>query len=161
MSSAELSAPSSPAHGGGDTPEVSPPASAGFAMRLQVPAESGSLSLIRHAVGGIAVALGDDPAAVADIRLALTEVCSTAIRRAAGRGTIELRCDATHGALRVVVRDTAPADGGAEGGGVLRTGDGVPLPLVAALTETVELRHATDGPGTEVTLTFALARMQR
>jgi hypothetical protein len=55
--------------------------------------------------------------------------------------------------LRVTVRDEGEASGddaGADGA--------LPLPLVAALSETVELRRLKppSAPGAEVTMTFAL-----
>lgn len=122
-----------------------------FDLRLAVPSDAAALSLVRHAVGGIAAALGLGPAAVADVRLALTEVCSTAIRRSDGAGPLEIAADVRDDALRVVVRDRAaqPTSG---------PGEALPLPLVAAITETVELRRARGG-GSEVTMTFALQRV--
>jgi anti-sigma regulatory factor (Ser/Thr protein kinase) len=126
----------------------------GFDLRLSVPADPASLRVVRHAIGGIATALGLDPAGVADVRLALTEVCSTAIQRTEGRGALAVACDIVGAALRVTVRDDGgPTDAGAPG-------DALPLPLVAALTETVELRRlkAPLGPGTEVTMTFRFDR---
>lgn len=126
----------------------------GFDLRLNVPADPAALSVVRHAVGGIATALGLDPAGVADVRLALTEVCSTAIRRTGGRGALSVACDLDGAALRVVVRDEGTAADGAAATVALP----LPLPLVAALTETVELRtlKAPQPPGTEVTMTFGL-----
>jgi serine/threonine-protein kinase RsbW len=123
-----------------------------FDLRLSVPSDATALALVRHAVGGIAAALGLGPAAVADVRLALTEVCSTAIRRGSAMSPLEITADLRDDALRVVVRDRAPQP--ASG-----AGDALPLPLVAAITETVELRRARGG-GTEVTMTFALPRAQ-
>jgi anti-sigma regulatory factor (Ser/Thr protein kinase) len=125
----------------------------GFDLRLTVDAEPNALAVVRHAVGGAASALGLDPAAVADIRLALTEVCSAALRRGeAGDPSrppapLDVTAHAHEGTLRIVVRDRAP---GAPSG----PGDALPLPLVAAITETVELRRARGG-GTEVAMTFA------
>jgi serine/threonine-protein kinase RsbW len=125
----------------------------GFDLRLRVPADPAALTVIRHAVAGIATALGIDAAGVSDVRLALTEVCSTAIRRRRGRGTLEVTCDLDEASLRVAVRDEGP-------GAAAEPAEGLPLPLVAALTDTVELRRLKPphGPGTEVTLTFALER---
>jgi anti-sigma regulatory factor (Ser/Thr protein kinase) len=124
----------------------------GFDLRLGVPADAAALSVVRHAAGGVAVALGMGPADVADVRLAVTEVCSTAIRRVEGNGTLEVACGLDGAALRVTVRDEG-ARGAQES-----PAEGLPLPLVAALTETIELRRlkAPHAAGTEVTMTFAL-----
>lgn len=123
----------------------------GFDLRLRVPADPAALTVVRHAVAGIATALGIGPAGVADVRLALTEVCSTAIRQRRGQGALEVSCDLDGDALRVTVRDEGP-------GAAAEPDETLPLPLVAALTDTVELRRLKPphGPGTEVTLTFGL-----
>lgn len=125
----------------------------GFDLRLAVPADAAALGVVRHAVGGIAAALGMDPAGVADVRLAVTEVCSSAIRRADGHGTLDVACDLDGAALRVTIRDEDAAAAGPES-----PADTLPLPLVAAITESIELRRLKrpQTPVTEVTMTFGL-----
>jgi len=114
---------------------------------LHAPAAATSLAVIRHTVGATASALGLDAARVADVRLALTEAMTAAIRRADPGATLEVRAELSDGALRVAVRDD---------GGVLPINDDLPLPLVAALSDAVEVTHLDPG-GTEVAMTFGFA----
>jgi anti-sigma regulatory factor (Ser/Thr protein kinase) len=128
--------------------EAALPLPTAFELRLVFPADPNALAGIRHALGGIAGALGVGPAGIADVRLALTEVCSAAIRGDDGDGELEVRAALRDGALQVVVADgmeLAPGSGAQAG---------FPLPLVAALTETLELRRVRGG--SEVVMTFAL-----
>ena len=139
-------------------PDVAPAAAQARARRerparvellLRTPAEPASLAIVRHAVGGTASALGLDPAGAADVRLALTEAVTAAIRRSADHeATIEIRAELVDQALRIAVRDE---------GGALPINDDLPLPLVAAISDAVELSHLPGG-GTEVAMTFGLDR---
>ena len=115
---------------------------------VRTPADAASLAIVRHCVGATAGALGFDAARVADVRLALTEAMTAAIRRAVPGEMLEVRADVTNDALRVAVRDRC---------GALPINDDLPLPLVAALSDAVEVRHL-DGGGTEVAVSFGLTR---
>ncbi|HEX6389648.1 MAG TPA: ATP-binding protein [Solirubrobacteraceae bacterium] len=115
---------------------------------LRAPADAASLAVVRHSVGATAAALGFDAARVADVRLALTEAMTAAIRRAVAGEMLEVRAVVAGGALRVAVRDK---------GGSMRINDDLPLPLVAALSDAVEVSHL-DGGGTEVAVSFGLSR---
>lgn len=119
-----------------------------FDLRLVITNDPDALAAIRHALGGVAGALGMAPTGIADLRLALTEVCSAAMRRDAEVGDLEILAGLDGERLRVTIRGAAslaPSAGP----------DGFPLPLVAALTETLELRRAAGG--SEVVMTFPLA----
>jgi anti-sigma regulatory factor (Ser/Thr protein kinase) len=135
-------------------PRALRPTARRFSLDLRLPAEAASLTLVRHAIGGTAAALGMPPAAVADVRLALTEACSAAIRRAAaddgGHAELHITAGLSDGALRVVVEHLG------DGVGPGAPGDGLPLPLVAALADAVELTRGHGG--TEVAMTFSTAR---
>lgn len=115
-------------------------------LTLRVPAEPSALNVVRQAIGGVAAALDVGPAAVADVRLAVTEAATTAIRRSDGGAgdTIEVRAELSSGALRVTVSDRGHA---------LPISGELPLPLVAAISDAVELTHLPDG-GTSVAMTF-------
>ena len=127
--------------------DVELPVPKDFSMRLVVAADPDALAGIRHALGGVAGALGMDPAQIADLRLALTEVCSTAARRDSDAEDLEVDAQLDGDRLRVTVRDGLALVPGAGP-------DGFPLPLVAALTDTLELRRTP--AGSEVVMTFAL-----
>lgn len=116
--------------------------------RLRVPATPSSLSLVRHTVAGIGTALGLGPSEIADVRLALTEALSTAIRRCEDRPgeVVDVRVEHEDELLRVTVSD--------HGRSLPITGE-LPLPLVAAVTDAVELTHLPGG-GTAVALSFRL-----
>jgi hypothetical protein len=113
---------------------------------VRTPADAASLAVVRHSVGATAAALGFDASRVADVRLALTEAMTAAIRRAVPGEMLEVRADVTEDALRVAVRDR---------GGSLPINDDLPLPLVAALSDAVEVTHL-EGGGTEVAVSFGL-----
>jgi serine/threonine-protein kinase RsbW len=115
---------------------------------LRAPADAAALAIVRHNIGATASALGFDAARVADVRLALTEAMTAAIRRAVDGDTLEIRAALADGTLRVAVRDS---------GGTLPINDDLPLPLVAALSDAVEVSHLDSG-GTEVAMTFGVLR---
>jgi anti-sigma regulatory factor (Ser/Thr protein kinase) len=115
------------------------------ALELVVRPEPEVLATVRHAVGGLAAALGFDHATVADVRLALSEVCSAAVLQ--GGDAITLRAALEGRALTVVV--TGPK---LTAGPPATAPVALPLPLVAALTSSLEVRSA--GGATQVRMTF-------
>ncbi len=123
-------------------------------LRLAVPRSPLAPATVRHTVGGLAVALGADAGALADLRLALSEVCSALVARASGYdGALEVTAElgpdrSGPSALRVLLRDP----------GAVRHAGVMPLPLLVALTESVELHEDGADGGVEVRLTFALRR---
>ena len=123
-------------------------------VTLVVPAVPDSIAVIRQTVSGICEALGADPRAVGDIKLAATEACTNVVLHAyAGRddGTIEMDARAADDELLLLVRD--------RGNGMtpapMAEGLGLGLPLIAALTTSLTIVEPENG-GTEVSMTFAL-----
>jgi serine/threonine-protein kinase RsbW len=123
-------------------------------VTLVVPAVPDSIAVIRQTVSGICEALGADPRAVGDIKLAATEACTNVVLHAyAGRddGTIEFDARTADDQLVLLVRDhgngMTPAPMG--------EGLGLGLPLIAALSTELTIVEA-EGGGTEVSMTFAL-----
>jgi serine/threonine-protein kinase RsbW len=123
-------------------------------VALVVPAVPDSIAVIRQTVSGVCEALGAEPRAVGDIKLAATEACTNVVLHAyAGRsdGTIELDALAVADDLHLVVRD--------HGSGMtpspLSEGLGLGLPLIAALSTSLTIVEA-EGGGTEVSMVFAL-----
>lgn len=119
-------------------------------LELRVAATPAALTVVRRVTGGLAVALGFDDSEVADLRLAVTEVCASFIAaRPEHDGPDEqlhVTADLLPDALRMCVRDPASPP--------LGPGTGPPLALLAALTRTLEL-HGVPGGGMEVRMTFA------
>ena len=125
------------------------------AIRLRFPARSEYLVLARLAVAGVArrMALGRNE--VTDLKLAVTEACSNAMRHGyAGStgGEIELELVVAHDRLEVVVEDHGAGialpvpEGPSELGGM-------GLPIMRAVMDELEIRSTDDGTGTVVHMT--------
>ena len=91
---------------------------------------------------------------LSDVKLAVTEACTNVVIHAypEEEGPMEVRAAVGDGELSVVVRD--------EGRGVVPRADspglGLGLPLIATLTESLELGTGDDD-ATEVRMTFRMA----
>jgi serine/threonine-protein kinase RsbW len=116
--------------------------------------EAENSALVRHVLGGVALAVGFDESLLADVKTAVSEACSNVVLHAYGGGTgpLEVTIGVHAAGLMVVVRD--------RGGGIQpRRVDeeqgvlGVGLSLIQALTDRVEFRGA-QGVGTEVRMSF-------
>ena len=115
------------------------------------------IARLRAAVGGFASHLGAPDALVEDVRLAVTEALTNAVLHAYpndARGRVEARAtaDPAAGLITIRVRDYGTgyrprADS---------PGIGMGLPIMAAISHTMEIETPADG-GTEVRVTFALA----
>lgn len=120
-----------------------------------MPARAENVAVVRHALGGLAEVLDIDDQALSDLRLAVTEACTNVVVHAYPDGEGPMHVSAVIGdaqRLTVVVRD--------EGQGIVPRADspglGLGLPLIATLTEALEL--GKDGEErTEVRMTFRLA----
>jgi anti-sigma regulatory factor (Ser/Thr protein kinase) len=124
-------------------------------IELTLPARAENVAVVRHALGALGEALDIDSRILADIKLAITEACTNVVVHAYdGRreGPMEVAASLEDdGVLTVVVRD--------EGRGITPRADspglGLGLPLIATLSEAVELGRAAD-ERTEVRMTFRL-----
>jgi serine/threonine-protein kinase RsbW len=124
-------------------------------MELSLPARAENIALIRHAFGALGEAVAVEEQQLDDMRLAITEACANVVVHAyAGREPGPLLLDATlhEDELTVVVRD--------EGPGIAPHPDspglGLGLPLIASLSESVELGR-DEQDRTEVRMTFSLS----
>ncbi len=128
----------------------------GELIRLRLPARAENVALARHAIAGLAEALGMDEPALSDLRTVVSEACTNVVLHAYGDGVgpMEVTAEADDESLLVVVRDFGagikprPAIGGPS----LRLG----MPLIAALSASFEIRGAR-GEGTEVRMRMDLA----
>jgi serine/threonine-protein kinase RsbW len=129
----------------------------GVELELTVPATAENIPLLRHAVSGFLQGIDITGERASDVLLAVTEACTNVVQHAYRDANadqdprIELTADRQDDVLLVAVRDVghgfAPR--------VDSPGLGLGLPVIAALTRTVEIRPLTPS-GTEVMMTFTL-----
>jgi|HubBroStandDraft_2_1064218.scaffolds.fasta_scaffold149105_1 serine/threonine-protein kinase RsbW len=126
-------------------------------MELALPARAENIAIVRHAFGALGEAFAIDEEVVSDIRLAVTEACTNVVVHAYPEdceGPLEVLATLTDDELTVLVRD--------EGPGIVPRPDspglGLGLPLIASLTEGMQLGHGEDGR-TEVSMTFSLTSL--
>jgi serine/threonine-protein kinase RsbW len=125
-------------------------------LELGLPASAENVAVVRHAVAGLAEAMGMDPPGVADLKTIVTEACMNVVIHAYedddGPLSIEAHRDGEE--LEVIVRDQGAgirprADTGRQS---LRLG----LPLIAALSSGFAISGGP-GRGTEVTMRMELS----
>jgi serine/threonine-protein kinase RsbW len=121
-------------------------------IELTLPARAENVAVVRHALGGLGEALDLDPQLLSDVKLAVTEACTNVVVHAyaGGDGPMQIAAGVeADGKLMVVVRD--------RGRGITPRPDspglGLGLPLIATLTETLELGK-DDADRTEVRMCF-------
>jgi anti-sigma regulatory factor (Ser/Thr protein kinase) len=124
-------------------------------MELALPARAENIAVVRHAFGALGEALAIDQEVVSDIRLAVTEACTNVVVHAYPddcEGPLEVLATLRDDELTVLVRD--------EGPGIVPRPDspglGLGLPLIASLSEAMQLGRDKDGR-TEVRMTFSLS----
>jgi serine/threonine-protein kinase RsbW len=126
-------------------------------LELVVPAVAENIPLVRHAVAGFLEGHGVASEPASDMLLAVTEACTNVVQhayRADGRGgadQIEVTAERSEDLVTIAVRDR----GGGFAPRIDSPGLGLGLPVIAALTQTVEIRPVPPS-GTEVVMTFAL-----
>jgi len=131
------------------------------AVQLRFPAQAEYLLLARLAVSGVARRMGLGGKEVADLKLAVTEACSNAVRHAypaAVSGVIELELVTRDDRLELVVEDHGagfvphvwvpppPSERG-----------GMGLPIIRAVMDELVIRPGADG-GTVVHMTKLAAQ---
>ncbi|MQA76451.1 MAG: hypothetical protein GEU88_19350 [Solirubrobacterales bacterium] len=126
-------------------------------VEFSLPARAENVTLVRHALAGLAEALEMSPSEIADLKTVVTEACMNAIVHAYPEdvvGPLEIRAWRDGDCLAITVRDF--------GRGIRPLADvehrslRLGLSLIAALTESFEVR-AADGRGTEVTMRVPLS----
>ncbi len=124
-------------------------------MELALPARATNIAVVRHAFGALGEAFEVNEEILSNIRLAVTEACTNVVVHAypeGHEGSLEVCATLHDEKLEVVVRD--------EGPGIAPRADspglGLGLPLIASLTESVQLSR-DDRERTEVRMTFALS----
>src|SRR5215207_11688102 len=126
-------------------------------VRLSLPARARNIAVVRRALEAIAEELALPRRLVEDMRLAVTEACTNVLRHAySGEDAndqralrVELRPQPR--GMLVVVEDRGRGVSPSPDGG----GPGLGLPLIAALTEELEISHGPDNRGSRVAMSFA------
>jgi len=127
-------------------------------VQITLPARAENVAVVRHALGGLGEALELDPQILSDVKLAVTEACTNVVVHAypEREGPMEIGATVDGPKLVVTVRD--------EGRGILPRADspglGLGLPLIATLTESLELGRSGDDR-TEVSMVFRLSGERR
>jgi serine/threonine-protein kinase RsbW len=123
-------------------------------IRLTVPARPENVAVIRHVLGALADALALPPPLVDDMRLAVTEACTNVVRHAyETEGTIDVVVRPRGDTLEVVVADKGRGIGPSPD----TAGPGLGLPLIAALTDTLEIERDR-GSGSRLVMRFLRSR---
>ena len=121
-------------------------------IRLTLPARAENVVVVRHVVGALAQSLGFPPKLIEDIRLAVTEACTNVVRHAyiGTEGPLDVRIAPHSEGMTIVVCD--------HGRGIQPNpsseGPGLGLPLIAALTDTLDIEHAPDA-GSRLSMSFS------
>jgi serine/threonine-protein kinase RsbW len=131
-------------------------------IRLVLPAQPENVSVVRHALAGLAEALGMEATKIADVKAVVTEACVNAVVHAYEDdedGVMEVLASSGDGTLELVVRDFGhgfrPRPHRSDQEPSLRLG----LPLIAALADSFEL-HGNPGGGTEIRMTLEIAPVE-
>jgi serine/threonine-protein kinase RsbW len=124
-------------------------------IELALPARAANIAVVRHAFGALGEAFAVDEETLSNIRLAVTEACTNVVVHAYPEdhvGPLEVLATLRDERLEVVVRDAGP--------GIAPRADspglGLGLPLIASLTESVQLGR-DEKERTEVRMTFPLS----
>ena len=126
-------------------------------VELRLPARAGNVAVVRHVLRDLGERLELDQSILDDLVLAASEACSNVVMHAYPMdegGQLHVKAVVGDDHIKLLVRD------GGRGRGNAGPGLGVGLPLIAAITRSLEI--ATDGEGwREVRMTFPLQRAER
>jgi anti-sigma regulatory factor (Ser/Thr protein kinase) len=120
-------------------------------IRLTLPARAENVVLVRHVVGALAETLGFPGQLIEDIRLAVTEACTNVVRHAyiGTEGPLDVSIAPHADGMTIVVAD--------HGRGIqpnpASDGPGLGLPLIAALTDALDIEHAPEA-GSRLSMSF-------
>ena len=136
---------SSPGLGDGDQ-------SGGSDVCLTLPARPENVAVVRHVLGAFAEALQLPDPVIEDMRLAVTEACTNVVRHAYADGEpgpVEILIRPEGDTLQVVVSDHGRGLGPSQD----TSGPGLGLPLIAALTHSLEIEQAKSS-GSRLRMSF-------
>ena len=134
---------------------VSEPVGAARSIRLTIPARPEYISLSRLALTGLSRVRDVSDETLADLKLALTEACSNAVRHAypGGEGVVEISYSLQADRIVIEVRDDGegfdPTAGRAGEGDQLTEG-GLGIAIIRAIADELELGPGDDGRGSRL-----------
>ncbi len=125
-------------------------------IEITLPARAENVAVVRHTLGSLGEVLDLDDQKLSDVKLAITEACTNVVVHAyperEGPMEVQAYLEGRH-RLTVVVRDG--------GRGIAPRSDspglGLGLPLMATLSDSLELGRDESAERTEVRMTFDLA----
>jgi len=128
-------------------------------IEITLPARAENVAVVRHTLGSLGEVLDLDDQKLSDVKLAITEACTNVVVHAyperEGPMEVQAYLEGRH-RLTVVVRDG--------GRGIAPRSDspglGLGLPLMATLSDSLELGRDESAERTEVRMTFDLAGAQ-
>jgi serine/threonine-protein kinase RsbW len=133
-------------------------------VRLVIPAKAEYLILVRLALAGIAREVPMSESTLADLKLAVTEVCGNAVRHAYGDepGAVRIRFDVRPEAVVVTIEDDGAGIALDEALDDIHIGEepveaGMGLAIIRAVVDDLAVDGRADGPGTVVRLTKNLS----
>ena len=139
------------------TPAVTDDTRVPAVLSLSLPAQPVNVAVIRQALSGVAESLEIPAAVLADINMAVTEACTNVILHAYPDGDGRLEVDVRPGGRKVVVVVRDHGSGFKPRPIRKETSWRLGLPLIAALTDGLEVTSGPEGTGTEVRMTFETA----
>ena len=110
-------------------------------VRLTLPARPENVAVVRHVLGAFAEALRLPDSVIEDMRLAVTEACTNVVRHAYANGEpgpVEILIRPVGDELQVIVSDEGRGLGPSDD----TSGPGLGLPLIAALTHSLEIERS-------------------
>ena len=126
-------------------------------LLLKLPARAEYLMFSRLVLTGLSRAIEIDPEALADLKLAVSEACSYAIRSSGeGEGTIAVRYELREDAVAVDVEAELSSTGPAVGEEVMGEGD-LGLAIIRAVVDELEVEQAGDGQVSRISFRKSLA----
>ncbi len=111
---------------------------------LRIPAKPEWVAVARLAVAAIANRLPFTVEEIEDLKLAIAEACTNAIQQGA-TDTIEISCEASPAALRVVVRAAGAAQPAESNRRGVASGEGLGVFLIQALMDEVDYNSTEAG----------------
>ncbi len=124
-------------------------------VRLTLPARPENVAVVRHVLGAFAEALQLPDSVIEDMRLAVTEACTNVVRHAYADGEpgpVEILIRPVADTLQVIVSDQGRGIGPSDD----TSGPGLGLPLIAALTHSLEIAPAGEA-GSRLEMSFLRA----